>query len=159
MTPWTVARQASLSMGFSRQEHWSGLPCLPPGDLPDPGIVPTSPASSALQADSLWLSNWGSARHPDMYHYYLRSLDSSLVDAGWGSKSTQGPKTIPPPHIPSLCSSNPEGKMIFLFFKYAQSPLEVPVTTTPTSSSLINELHFFPRVYRGHFINCTFHTD
>ena len=33
---WTVARQAPLSMGFSRQEHWSGLPCPPPGDLPDP---------------------------------------------------------------------------------------------------------------------------
>ena len=37
-TPWTVARQAPLSMGFSRQEYWSGLPCSPPGDLPDPGI-------------------------------------------------------------------------------------------------------------------------
>ena len=49
-TPWTVARQAPLSMGFSRQEYWSGLPCLSPGDLPDPGIKPRSPA---LQADSL----------------------------------------------------------------------------------------------------------
>ena len=37
-TLWTVAHQASLSMGFSRQEYWSGLPCPPPGDLPDPGI-------------------------------------------------------------------------------------------------------------------------
>ena len=50
VTPWTVAFQAPLSMGFSRQEFWSGLPCLPPGDLPDPGIEPRSPA---LQADSL----------------------------------------------------------------------------------------------------------
>ena len=49
-TPWTVARQASLSMGFFRQEHWSGLPFPSPGDLPDPGIEPGSPA---LQADSL----------------------------------------------------------------------------------------------------------
>ena len=86
----TVARQASLSMGLSRQEYWSGLPCLPSADLPYPGIVPTPPASSALQADSLWLSHWGSARYPDIWHYYLRSFDSSLVDAGWGSKSTQG---------------------------------------------------------------------
>ena len=39
-TPWTVARQAPLSMGFSRQEYWSGLPCPPPGELPDPGIQP-----------------------------------------------------------------------------------------------------------------------
>ena len=37
-TPWTVAHQAPLSMGFSRQEYWSGLPCPPPGDLPNPGI-------------------------------------------------------------------------------------------------------------------------
>ena len=43
-----VACQASLSKGFSRQEYWSGLPCPLPGDLPDPGIKPTSPASPAL---------------------------------------------------------------------------------------------------------------
>ena len=49
-TPLTVARQAPLSMGFSRQEYWSGLPFSSPGDLPDPGIKPGSPA---LQADSL----------------------------------------------------------------------------------------------------------
>ena len=40
--PWTVAHQASLSVGFSRQEYWSGLPFLPPGDLPNPRIEPTS---------------------------------------------------------------------------------------------------------------------
>ena len=39
-TPWTVACQASLPMGFSKQEYWNGLLCLPPGDLPDPGIEP-----------------------------------------------------------------------------------------------------------------------
>ena len=49
-TPWTVARQAPLSMGFSRQEYWSGLPFPSPGDLPDPGIETRSPA---LQANSL----------------------------------------------------------------------------------------------------------
>jgi len=43
-TPWTVAHQAPLSMGFSRQEYWSGLPFPSPGDLLDPGIEPTSPA-------------------------------------------------------------------------------------------------------------------
>ena len=47
-TPWTVAHQAPLSMRFSRQGYWSGLPCLPPGDLPDPGIGPTSLTSLAL---------------------------------------------------------------------------------------------------------------
>ena len=45
---WTAARQAPLSVGFSRQEYWSGLPFPPPGDLPDPGIEPTSPVSPAL---------------------------------------------------------------------------------------------------------------
>ena len=49
--------QAPLSMGFSRQEYWSGLPCPPPGDLPNPGIEPESPA---LQLNSLLLSHWGS---------------------------------------------------------------------------------------------------
>ena len=48
--PWTVAHQTSLSMGFSRQEYWSGLPFPSPGDLPDPRIEPRSPA---LQADAL----------------------------------------------------------------------------------------------------------
>ena len=56
-TPWTVAHQAPLSMGFSRQEYWSGLPCPPPGDLPDPGIEPVSSITPALQADSLLLSH------------------------------------------------------------------------------------------------------
>ena len=49
-TLWTVALQAPLSVGLSRQEYWSGLPCPPPGDLPDPGMDPGSPA---LQADFL----------------------------------------------------------------------------------------------------------
>ena len=48
--PWTVARQAPLSMGFSRQEYWSGLPFPSPGDLPDPGIEPWC---ASLQVDSL----------------------------------------------------------------------------------------------------------
>ena len=49
VTPWTVAYQASPSMGFSRQEYWGGLPFPSPGDLPNPGIEPGSPA---LRADS-----------------------------------------------------------------------------------------------------------
>ena len=48
MAPWTVALQASLSMGFSRREYWNGLPSPPSGDLPDLGIEPTSPVSPAL---------------------------------------------------------------------------------------------------------------
>ena len=50
VTPWTVAYQAPPSLGFSRQEYWSGLLFPSPGDLPDPGI---EPGSQALQADTL----------------------------------------------------------------------------------------------------------
>ena len=50
MTPWTVACQAPLSIGFSRQEYWSGLPCPPPGDIPNPGM---KPRSSTLLVDCL----------------------------------------------------------------------------------------------------------
>ena len=49
-TPWTVAYQAAPSMGYSRQEYWSGVPFPSPGDLPDPGI---EPGSRALEADAL----------------------------------------------------------------------------------------------------------
>ena len=58
-TPWTIAHQAILSMEFSRQEYWSGLPCPPPGDLPNPGIEPRSPT---LQVDSLLSEPPGSPR-------------------------------------------------------------------------------------------------
>ena len=47
-TLWTIVRQAPLSMEFSRQEYWSGLPCPPPGGLPNPGMEPTSLMSPAL---------------------------------------------------------------------------------------------------------------
>ena len=53
VTPWTVAHQAPLSIGFSRQAYWSGLPFPSPRDLPNPGVEPRSPA---LQADSLPLA-------------------------------------------------------------------------------------------------------
>ena len=53
-TPMDLAQQAPLSMGFPRPEYWSGLPFPPPGDLPNPGIEPMSPA---LQTDSLPLSH------------------------------------------------------------------------------------------------------
>ena len=72
VTPWTIAHQAPLSMGFSRQEYWSGLPFLSPGDLPDPGIEPVSPA---LQADSLLTElqgkqeAWGMAKPPTPIGY------------------------------------------------------------------------------------------
>ena len=67
MTLWTVANQAPLSIGFSKQEYWSELPCPPPGDLPNPGTEPMSPA---LQVDSLLLSQWESP----IYVLYIHTV-------------------------------------------------------------------------------------
>ena len=86
-TPWTVAYQAPPSMGFFRQEYWSGLPFPSPGDLPDPGIEPRSPA---VQADALTSEPPGNPysyhqdipispilRCPLLYPSYLAQLCSS----------------------------------------------------------------------------------
>ena len=59
VTLWTVACRSPLSLEFSGQEYRSGLPFLPPGDLPNPGIKPMSLASPALQVNSLLLDHWG----------------------------------------------------------------------------------------------------
>ena len=61
-TLWTVASQAPLSMGFSRQEYWSALPFPSPGDLPDPGI---KPGSSAFQVDALTSEPPGNPEPPN----------------------------------------------------------------------------------------------
>ena len=71
-TPWTVAHQAPLSMGFSRQEYWSGLPFPSLGDLPDPGIEPRSPA---LQADSLTSEPPGKPRVKQILSYEVVILN------------------------------------------------------------------------------------
>ena len=99
--PWTVAHLASLSMGFSRQEYWSGLPCPSPGDLPDPGIEPRSPESPAL-ADSLSLCHLGN-KHLSVFlseatqvhctHTQQQSPGQHLV------RAAQGP--------PSICRETP----------------------------------------------------
>ena len=70
-----IAHQAPLSMGFSKQEYWSVLPCPPPGDLLDPGLEPTSPVALALQVDSLPLSHWGSL--------YLKYTQFLFVNHTW----------------------------------------------------------------------------
>ena len=73
-TLWTVALQAPLSMGFSRQEHWSGLPCPPPGDLPDPGVKPTSLTSPALAGGFFTISaTWEALLHSVCYTKQLNS--------------------------------------------------------------------------------------
>ena len=82
-TPWTVARQASLSMGFPRQEYWSGLPVPPPGGLPDPRIEPGSPA---VQVNSLC---WAT-REANLQSRKIRDTDAEnkCMDMGqrWGEE-------------------------------------------------------------------------
>ena len=58
-TPWTIARQAPLSMGFSRQKYWSGEPFPSPGDLLDPGMEAVSPAAPALVGGFFTMSHQG----------------------------------------------------------------------------------------------------
>ena len=72
LTLWTIARQALLSMGFSRQEYWSGLPCPPPGDLPDLGIEPLSLTSPALAGRFFTTS--ATCDHPNCSLYIHNSL-------------------------------------------------------------------------------------
>ena len=69
MTPWTVALQAPLFVGFPRQEYWSGLPCLPPEDLPDPRSesAAPSPMSPELQADCLCAEPCGDSELGGVY--------------------------------------------------------------------------------------------
>ena len=83
VTLWTVACQVPLSLGFSRQEYWSGLPCLPPGDLPEPGIKPVaSPAFSVLQEDSLPLSHPGSPIYIHTYiHTYIHAAAAKSLQS------------------------------------------------------------------------------
>ena len=74
-------------MGFSRQEYWSGLPCPPPGDLPDPGIKPAFSVAPAMQADSLPLSHWGK---PFSNLTRLTGTNASLFHAREGALSPLG---------------------------------------------------------------------
>ena len=93
----TVAQQAPLSIGFSRQEYWSGLPCPPPGDLPDPGIKPASPMSPALAgrfftSSTIWeapfwfykcplnLSSWSFISIFPYFYIYFGLLDIPVIE-------------------------------------------------------------------------------
>ena len=95
VSPWTVAHQALLSMGFSRQEYWRGYPFPSPGDLLDSGIKPTSPA---LRADSLLSeppgksrSNWykSDSQNQEVKHILSRFTQDSLQAKLKGSFSLQ----------------------------------------------------------------------
>ena len=108
VTPWTVAHQAPLTIVFSRQEYWSGLPFLSPGDLFDPGIKPLSPA---LAGGSLPLSHMGSP--PTIYDRrfpagsVVKNLPANAGNAGLipGSKRSPGEGNSKP--LQYSCLGNP----------------------------------------------------
>ena len=74
MTLWTVAHKAPLSTGFSRQEYWSELLCLPPGDLPNPRIEPVSLTSPALASRFFNMSTLGSPNHACLYLIFFKCI-------------------------------------------------------------------------------------
>ena len=93
VTPWTTAAsQAPLSMGFSRQEYWSGLPLPSPGDLPDSGIEPRSPT---LQADALPSKPWG------------KPLESPIVTLNYSDLDRRQTEDLEPQNF-----RNPDGKTL-----------------------------------------------
>ena len=97
-TPWTVAHQSPLSMGFSRQEYWSGLPFPPPGDLANPRIEPKSPA---LQADSFLSEPPG-------------KLSFCLLRPKWAGARTRPARLL----RPRLWKSLEQSKLLFILLLY-----------------------------------------
>ena len=76
-TLWTVIHQARLSMGFSRQEYWSGLPCPPLGGIPDPGIEPTSLMSQALSGG--FFTFWATREALSIHNYRNKTSSCSIL--------------------------------------------------------------------------------
>ena len=104
VTPWTVAHQAPLSMGFSRQEHCSGLPFLSPGDCPDPGMEPTSPAAPTLAGGVFATVCPGSPRADAVLRSLLSfSLQSRPSLWSRGRQYCRLPRTSP---SPGVCSDS-----------------------------------------------------
>ena len=100
MPTWATAHQAPLSMGFSRQEYWNGLPFSTSGDLPDPGIKPTSLMSPAVQADSLPLCREGEPQNSEMTFLVIRKLQisartSKVVSGCHWSQSSHNLQILP----------------------------------------------------------------
>ena len=120
-TLWTVARQAPLSMGYFRQEYWSGLRCPPPRDLPDRGIEFASPVAPALQADSLPLNDWGRPIGAETNLNQLLPLYTHVLELGSFQRHFQGAylcgfpvqSAWGSPHTARLLHSRPSPRGLF----------------------------------------------
>ena len=113
-TLWTVAHQAPLSMGFSRQKYLSRLPCPPPGDLPNTGIKPASPVSSALQADSLPAEPLGKPllQHCFCFKFWLFDYEACEILGPW-----PGIEPAPPVMEDKVLTTGLPGKSLSVFLK------------------------------------------
>ena len=100
-TPWTAPRQAPLSMGFSRQEYWSRLPCPPPGDLPHPGTEPASLTSACIGRRFFTTgATWEAAQIKHTHRH-----------ANWSSLQVQRRPTPPSPCLGApTCRDQPAGR-------------------------------------------------
>ena len=138
-TQWTVARQAPLSMGFSRQEYWSGLPFPPPGDLPIPGFKLVSPAQLM---GSLPLSPWGALRPPTDEATACALHIEGEITADMQRTSFLGVE-LPPvfPALDWLRSDPPEGVCCDGLF------LSSWAAGSPFCSDAVNHVHFPSRFY------------
>ena len=150
VTLWTVARQTPLSMEFSRQEYWSGLPSFPPGDLPDPGIEPVSPTSPALQADPVPLGHRRSPCFPVLRHGAARlkltqHCKSTAVRSFLKSVSFRQVKSkqFTPNRLP--------GKACPRFTRLGRSCLEIMKITQGHRTLMPDTSHFVSFTGRGFF--------
>ena len=91
VTPWPIAHQAPLSMGFLRQEYWSGLPCPPPEDLPSPGIKPMSPALAGrlftTEPPGKPLKGWGQQSFLSTPSGIYDRIHGLVYPMNWGAES------------------------------------------------------------------------
>ena len=133
VTPQTVAHQAPLSMEFSREEYWSGLPFSPPGNLPEPGIQPSSPVS---QADSLQPSHQGSPQMWELDHkegWRLKNCCFQIVGLE---------KTLESPLDCKIKPINPKGNQLWVFTGTTVVEAETPILWPPdVKSRLVGKDH------------------
>ena len=117
-TLWSVVRQAPLSMGFSRQEYLSGLPGPPPGDLPNPGIEPTSLMSPALAGRFFTTRAPGKSSLSIALAYLTLCVECDLQNTST-SQDLPSPLVPPEPELPLLLvSSDLTGLSVFTFGPY-----------------------------------------
>ena len=132
VTLWTVAYQASASMGFSRQEYWSGLPFPSPGDLPDPGIEPRSPA---LQADALTPEPPGKFYSSHVWMWESDCKESWAL-RNWCLCTVMLEKTVESPlDCKEIKPVHPKGNQSWIFIGRTDAEAEVSILWSPGANS------------------------